>query len=102
MPINGIEPSKLYLPQFEQDTGEQNNKIQTGGKFVDTLNEFIQNVNTAQQNEDNLTQKLVKGEPVDIHNVMITAEKAKTTLQLLIELRNKFITMYQEIDRMQI
>jgi flagellar hook-basal body complex protein FliE len=39
---------------------------------------------------------------VDIHDVMIAAQKSKTAFQLLMELRNKGLDLYREVLRMQI
>jgi flagellar hook-basal body complex protein FliE len=45
---------------------------------------------------------MIKGEPVDLHDVMIASAKAKTGFQLLMEMRNKFVDMYKEVSRMQV
>ena len=38
----------------------------------------------------------------NLHNVMITAEKASVTMQTTLEIRNKVVEAYQEIMRMQV
>jgi flagellar hook-basal body complex protein FliE len=45
---------------------------------------------------------MVVGEEVDLHEVMIAVEKAKTSFDLLMEIRNKTIDAYREIMRMQV
>lgn len=77
-------------------------KNPTDTKFTDTLNELITDVNTLQKQSSDLTERFIKGEPVDIHDVMIASEKAKTGFQLLLEVRNKFTDMYREIIRLQV
>ncbi len=69
--------------------------------LIDTLNKFIQDTNQMQKESAELTERFIKGEPVEIHDVMIAAEKAKTSFQLLLEIRNRFIDLYREILRMQ-
>jgi flagellar hook-basal body complex protein FliE len=44
----------------------------------------------------------VSGEAVDLHEVMIAAEKARTSFDLLMEIRNKTVEAYREIMRMQV
>ena len=44
----------------------------------------------------------IAGEISDVHDVMVAVEKATTSFQLLMELRNKFLDAYQEVKRMQI
>ena len=51
---------------------------------------------------DKMTQKLILGENVDLHNVMITAQKASIALNATMEVRNKVIEAYQEIIRMPV
>jgi len=71
-------------------------------KFVDTLKDLINDTNSLQKESGILTEKMIKGEPVDIHDVMIAAQKSKTAFQLLLELRNKGLDLYREISRMQV
>lgn len=70
--------------------------------FSAFLKESINNVNETQNQSDILTNKLARGENVDLHQVMITAQKANITLQATMEIRNKVIEAYQEVMRMQV
>ncbi|QCR31794.1 flagellar hook-basal body complex protein FliE [Lysinibacillus sp. SGAir0095] len=70
--------------------------------FANTLKDAIASVNNQQIQSDAMTQKLINGEDVDLHEVMITAQKASVTLNATMEVRNKAIEAYQEIMRMSI
>lgn len=70
--------------------------------FAETLKNAISAVNDTQNQSDQLTNKLINGENVDLHEVMIAAEKASVTLNATIEVRNKVIDAYQEIMRMSL
>lgn len=70
--------------------------------FSDTLKGFISDVNTMQKDSAKQSERFLKGEAVDVHDVMIAAEKAKTTFQLLMELRNKALDVYKEALRVQV
>ena len=70
--------------------------------FSAFLKDALNKVNEQQVQTDQLTEKLVKGENVDLHQVMIAAQKASISLQLALEVRNKVIEAYQEMMRMQI
>jgi flagellar hook-basal body complex protein FliE len=76
--------------------------VPRGAKFTDTLNEFIGDVNSLGKESASKIESFIKGEPVDIHDVMISAQKAKTSFQLLMELRNKGLELYREVNRMQV
>ena len=45
-----------------------------------------------------MVEKFVSGEGVQLHEVMIAGEKAKTSLELLMEIRNKTVDMFQRIN----
>lgn len=96
-----MDPGKQYLPKVQQkySTAELNAK---DVKFVDTLKSLVKDVNSQQIEAATNIEKLIKGEPIDLHDVMISAEKAKTTFQLLMELRNKGLDLYREVLRMQV
>ncbi|MBI5325534.1 MAG: flagellar hook-basal body complex protein FliE [Ignavibacteriae bacterium] len=101
MIINEIDRSKPYLPLIQQQAKGQSPEVVQGEKFSDTLKELIDDTNTLQIQSADLTERTIKGEPVDLHDVMIAYEKAKTSFQLLMEIRNRFLDMYREISRMQ-
>jgi len=95
--------NRNYLPITTQLTRQKevtaNEAHQSFAKF---LKEAINKVNEEQIKSDVMTEKLVKGENVDLHQVMIASQKAGVSLQLAIEVRNKAIEAYQEVMRMQI
>ncbi|WP_301285976.1 flagellar hook-basal body complex protein FliE [Lysinibacillus endophyticus] len=70
--------------------------------FADTLKNAISSVNEQQINSDKLTEKLINGEDVQLHEVMIQSQKASITLNATMEVRNKVIEAYQEIMRMSV
>lgn len=96
---------KLYKPielqRFEAST-VQNSDGSKQESFVDSLKGLIGEVNKTQIDSADNTTKFVKGEPIDLHDVMISTEKAKTTFQLLLELRNKSLDTYRELIRIQV
>ena len=73
-----------------------------GEEFKDLFKGVIDNVVKAQAESNSLTEKFIKGGDVELHEVMIAGEKAKTSLQLLMEIRNKSLDMYKELTRIQI
>ena len=79
----------------------------TGGtgvfeSFSSLLNQALQDVNQVHLAADAGAQKLVAGEEVDIHQVMIGMEKANVAFGLTLQVRNKLVEAYQEIMRMQV
>ncbi|MEI3597116.1 flagellar hook-basal body complex protein FliE [Oceanobacillus sp. SE10311] len=70
--------------------------------FANTLKGAIENLNELQVESDRMTDKLASGEVQDLHQVMITAQKASITLETTVKLQQKAIDAYNEIMRMQI
>lgn len=70
--------------------------------FGEVLKEAVNNTNHLQIKADQSINDYVAGNHDNLHEVMITAEEAKLSLQLLQQVRNKIIEAYQEIARMQI
>ncbi|MDQ0270233.1 flagellar hook-basal body complex protein FliE [Cytobacillus purgationiresistens] len=70
--------------------------------FAEMLKHSIDTVNDGQIQSDQMTEKLARGEKVDLHDVMIASQKASVSMQLTLEVRNKAVEAYQEIMRMQV
>lgn len=81
--------------------GSAENKIQKGGGFGDILNNAIKGVNEDITHAEDLAALSAEGQPVDTTEAMISAAKADISFNLFMELRNKVISAYQEIMRMQ-
>ena len=79
------------------------NKPRSGNEiFANTLKDAIGKTNTAQLESDSAIEKLHTGEAKNLHEVMITMEKADISMRLLVAMRNKLLEAYKEIIRMQI
>ena len=74
----------------------------TNESFGDLLNKTINDVNSLQSEAGKAMEKMVSGESSDLHEVMIAVEKARTSFDLLMEIRNKTMDMYREVMRMSV
>jgi len=70
--------------------------------FGNLFTNFIGQVNQDENKEDMLTKEFVTGGNVQIQDVMIAGEKAKTSLDLLMEIRNKALDMYKQLTQIQV
>lgn len=68
--------------------------------FKKVLNQSIDHLNQQLKQADQVTQEMVLGEK-DIHQAMIALEQANISLRLMIQIRNKILSAYEEIMRMQ-
>jgi len=70
--------------------------------FGKVLNNYINEVNSAQNTADKTAEIFAAGGNIDVHSVMIAQEKANLSMQLTMQMRNKILQAYQEISRMNV
>jgi len=71
-----------------------------GASFSDSLKRAIGEVSTQQDTAQDYVQRFVRGEPVELHQVMAAAEEAQLSLEMLVELRNKLMDAYKSVVNM--
>jgi flagellar hook-basal body complex protein FliE len=74
----------------------------TTTSFGDFLKKSIDEINTMQKDTNVAVKKLATGEEKDIHNTMITLQKAEVAFELVLQIQNKLIAAYDELRRMPI
>lgn len=87
---------------FDSIKGLDKKEEKTDVSFLDTLKDKLNEVNDKQIKADETTEAFVNGEGTDIHEVMLSTEEAKMSLELAVQVRNKIVEAYQEINRMQL
>jgi flagellar hook-basal body complex protein FliE len=71
------------------------------GSFGDVLKGAISQVSTLQGSADQQVSTLLSGGSADMSQVMISVEKADVAFQLMMQVRNKIVSAYQDIEKMQ-
>ena len=72
-----------------------------GGKFLETLQRSMDEVEGAQGDAQSQVAQLLNGKGVDLHSAMIAVEKADLSFQLMMQVRNKIVQAYQQVSNMQ-
>jgi flagellar hook-basal body complex protein FliE len=70
------------------------------GKFTDMVKDLLQSVNESENDAAQAQDAFLDGQPVELHQVMIKAEEAGISLDLLLEIRNKLVDAYNTVMRM--
>lgn len=99
-----IQPVQAATPFLKAAATENNLNVtpyKAQQNFAHFLKESINEVSKAEQQSAGMTNKLIRGENVDLHQVLIAGQKASVAMQLTMEVRNKAVEAYQEIMRMQ-
>lgn len=95
---SGIPP----IPEVTQ-TGSAGGAAASGTSgFLDSLKSAIGKVNDAQMDARQAVDALMTGETQDIHRTMVALQEADVSFQLMMQIRNKLVTAYEEIQRMQV
>ncbi len=101
--LNNFIPSYTSQVLENDQTSENSSAAQKGeASFGQIINQKIEEANALQKNADQLTESYLAGDPVDIHQMLIAMEKADLALRETVEIRNKVVDAYQQIERMQI
>lgn len=69
--------------------------------FADTLKRALGEVSGLQETAQNSITSFLRGEDVEIHDVMAAAEEAGIALEMLIEVRNRVVEAYRTLTNMQ-
>ena len=73
-----------------------------GLSFTDILKDSINEVNKNQGESDHAIKELVAGRTKNIHETMLSIEKADASLKMAMQVRNKILEAYREVMRMQV
>ena len=71
-------------------------------QFLAPLKEGMAQTNVLAKRSETLANEAAIGGDVDLHDVMIAAEKASVAMQLTLQVRNKLVEAYQDVMRMQV
>jgi flagellar hook-basal body complex protein FliE len=72
----------------------------SGSSFDDVINDAISKVSQVQNDADTAVSELAKGG--DVTSAILAVEKADMSFQLMVEIRNKLISTYEEIMRLPV
>jgi flagellar hook-basal body complex protein FliE len=75
---------------------------QPAADFASWLAQQVDDVNTEVSQADMQVRQLAVGENTNIHQVMISLEKAHLSLELVVQVRNKVLEAYQNMMQMQV
>ncbi len=70
--------------------------------FKEFLLESIDHVNTMQQDADRAVERFMTGGEVDPAEVLTAVQKADLTFRMMLQVRNKLVQAYQEINQIRI
>jgi len=99
-----IAPIPVSLPPVEAPGGRAAARPAPGpaSGFADTLRGVIAEVTESQRAADAAARDFATGKTTDVAATMIEMEKASVSFALMLQVRNRLLEAYQEIQRIQV
>ncbi len=72
-----------------------------GSEFHDVLSSAIQEVEGARSSATDTVNKFLSGEGEDLHSTILATQRADLEFQMFLQVRNKVVSAYQEVMKMQ-
>lgn len=95
---SAVDPDLLRVPGQAEAQQAGANPF----SFLAPLKDGLDQTNALAKASETLSNEAAIGGDVDLHDVMIAAEKAGVAMQLTLQVRNKLVEAYQDVMRMQV
>jgi flagellar hook-basal body complex protein FliE len=96
-----IRPLTSGITPLER-TGFDKLDVQAPGtSFGDVFKKALNDTTAMQTDAQSTIESYLRGDPVEIHQVMAASEEATISLQLLVEVRNKLTEAYRALINIQ-
>ena len=94
---------RVMSAKMEEATQKMNPVAEPkGSEFTNMLASAINQVNSVQQTSAASQNAFERGEDISLSEVMINVQKAKVAFTGMVEVRNKMISVYQDIMNMPV
>lgn len=100
--MNDLTISELQTILPEIKGPETQTEQASPSPFADYVKQSLADVNRQMLTADQAIENLASGKHQDIHKTMIAMQKAEISFELVMQIRNKLMSAYDEIRRMSI
>jgi len=102
MAIAPVSMSDVAALALDRPAGSGVATAPTGADFLALAGEGLARADGSLKAADAQLQRLAAGEDIPLHDLMISMERARLDLMLVVEVRNRLVEAYQELSRMQL
>ena len=99
--MDALSFTRIIAPELPVKAAEAPTES-PGASFAELLGDAVQRVRDMQGESDTELRRLLAGEPVDLHRVLLAGEQAGLASELMVAVRNKLVDAYQEVMRIQV
>ncbi|MCC6363830.1 MAG: flagellar hook-basal body complex protein FliE [Bryobacterales bacterium] len=96
--IGGIRAPETIVD--EVSLGGKTQPSAAGG-FAKVFEQAVSRVEQFQKDSQTKVDSLLRGEDQEVHDVVLAAQRAELSFEYFLQVRNKVVSAYQEIMRMQ-
>jgi flagellar hook-basal body complex protein FliE len=93
--------SSLRILPAEIESAAAGSSAPVSGSFANTLQGAMDEMGQLSSQAETKVAGVLEGNGGDVHSALIAVEKADLSFQLMMQVRNKIVSAYQEISRMQ-
>jgi len=97
-----IDPISRLGGSFVEGPGPALNAAKPSADFSNWLVQQVNDLDTKLADADMQVRRLAVGDNTNIHQVMMSLEKARLSLELVVQVRNKVLEGYQSLMQMQV
>src|SRR5258708_3734105 len=93
--------SSLRILPAETDAASLRPAVTSQPGFRNVLHSAIDDIQQLEGQAETKVAGVLAGNGADVHSALIAVEKADLSFQLMMQVRNKIVSAYEEISRMQ-
>jgi flagellar hook-basal body complex protein FliE len=93
--------SPINFPVLAEPIGSTSGAGSSPGAFQEALTSAINNVESSGHQASASVERFLNGEGEELHSTVLATERAQLNFDLFMQARNKVVSAYQEIMRMQ-
>lgn len=99
--IESVAAIQAGTPTFGVTQVDAKSSAYAPGAFASLLQRELGELNASLNVAETAMHDLAAGKTVEIHDVMISMEHARISVQTFVQVRNKLVESYQDLMRMQ-
>ena len=96
-----IQPQQLK-PTTVKNSGKAETEKTVNKTFKETVMDFVNATDSAQKTAGAKVESVIMGDSENLHEAMAALEESRLNFQLMMEIRNKLLESFKEIQRMPV
>lgn len=94
--------SPIQIPAIPSVSSATSQSAAAGPSFASMLKNAVDNVETSRTQANNAVSGYLSGGPQELHSTILATQNADLNFEMFMQVRNKVVSAYEEIMRMQV